>query len=160
MLSARLGEERDERDHGEKHGEQRVGDQRAGPDPRHDAGGLTRLHGLKYVARPLGMPPLEEGSSVVRRPAPAVPPPSPQTPVRRRPIGGGRLDSLPLRREPGRVAPPDGGGKSWRAQGIRQPWPTVYVPRVGIPPMTCESRATTAFAPARHPLGGPYIDQF
>ncbi|GAA4588488.1 glycosyltransferase family 39 protein [Planotetraspora phitsanulokensis] len=49
------------------------------------------------------------------------------------------------------MAPPNGGGQSWRAQGIRQPWPAVYFPRVGIPPMTCELPGHDALAPARHP---------
>ncbi|GAA1280723.1 hypothetical protein GCM10009658_23680 [Planotetraspora silvatica] len=53
MLIARLEDERDERDDGEQHAEQRVGDQRAGPDPRHDAEELTRLHAIKYAARAL-----------------------------------------------------------------------------------------------------------
>ncbi|GAA4588491.1 hypothetical protein GCM10023194_40270 [Planotetraspora phitsanulokensis] len=51
MLAARLEDQRDERDHSQQYGEQRVGDQRAAPDPRHETGERTRLHGLKYPAR-------------------------------------------------------------------------------------------------------------
>ncbi|GAA4566937.1 hypothetical protein GCM10023193_44810 [Planotetraspora kaengkrachanensis] len=51
MLTARLEDERDERGHSQQHAEQRVGDQRAAPDPRHETGERTRLHGPKYPAR-------------------------------------------------------------------------------------------------------------